>query len=733
MKKSTFDYPSARNAGYSDEEILSDLSQHHPSFDIKGAKESGYSDSQINQFLSTYKKPKSNLETAGRVSGQYALGIAENALLPYELGAAHLNQPEAQQQAYSQNVMEDVEDFQQAKEMGGFPGRDEPWNEKDQEQLTNSVEQIKNPELQKHFVQTGDIGVRGITEGLTGQDLHPEGFLEKAAGWAGFIKNPKNMTNLIKSNIKPSDLYKAIAPTGKEALRGVGAGASLELAEQGDFGPIGTMAAAVVGDMMGHSVASTVKGVKNLATKPKETFAKIASKFTSAEKKALQKEIIKDFRDAGIQADLGTITDNNAIKWTQARLAQSGLTGKAFDDFKKATTEGIKSEYKKLADALGEARFSSNHEAGEIVKEAMKGIREADLKQVRILYEDANKSLNQKSYVDPHRLSATIEKIEKQLEPGAVKSPQQNTVLETLEKVKRDLYDSSGSLMYANVKDLMNNKIALNDIIDYEIQGGTKQLLKGIVAELDRAIISHGKENPKFAKSYINANKRFSEHAKTFRNKEVDRLLRDGDPSQIMNKMNNVQGIRNVDKILRKTPNGKKIAGELKRLKLDQTIGDHLVDSTTQQAKLGTFSKLLEKGKNREIIKELIGPKTFAKLEKLQKNAGKLAEAAGKFYNSSQSGTVAADAAILAKGIGDIAHVLSGNPWPIIKTVSGLFGARKLSKLLADTEFLSLVEDVILASEKGTEDKLIQAVLSLKPYILQMNSENENSSSSLSE
>lgn len=35
-------------------------------------------------------------------------------------------------------------------------------------------------------------------------------------------------------------------PSGKDALAAIGVGTALDLAEQGDFGPIGTMAAAVV-------------------------------------------------------------------------------------------------------------------------------------------------------------------------------------------------------------------------------------------------------------------------------------------------------------------------------------------------------------------------------------------------------------------------------------------------------------------------------------------------------
>ncbi|HEY5235583.1 MAG TPA: hypothetical protein VIJ14_05355, partial [Rhabdochlamydiaceae bacterium] len=217
----------------------------------------------------------------------------------------------------------------------------------------------------------------------------------------------------------------------------------------------------------------------------------------------------------------------------------------------------IKDQYKKIANELGTARFQTIHEASETAKEGMKAIRETHLAETRALYANANKALRDNSFVNAERLASSISKIEKELKPGQIKSAEQSVVLNTLEKLKRDLYDSEGNLLYAKVKDLMNNKIALNDIINYEVQGGSKQLLKGVVAELDRAIVSHGKENPIFASNYIRANKQFSEHAKIFRNKNVSQLLSASDSGQILNRMNSVNGIRDMGKVLNMTHEGR--------------------------------------------------------------------------------------------------------------------------------------------------------------------------------
>ena len=690
------------------------LLKKNPNFNVNKAYEMGYDDNEINDFLKENLPKRTKVEKGARIAAQYGLGAIEGSPvgMAWDIAAAPLASKEAQQVPYRQNVMEDIERLQEQKQAG-------VWDEQDQQLYDNLVEQVKDTSKSEPYIQTADLSIRGLAEKATGVDLAPEGVLEKSAQWAGFLKDPKKMGQIIKNGAKPKEILKAIFPSGTEITRGLGAGTALQMAEEGDFGPIGTMASMVLGDAIGGGVSGVTKGVKNLITKPKETLAKAASKFTSKEKLDLQKDIIKDFRDSGIQADLGTITDNNAIKWAQTRISQSGLTGKDMDAFKKELTGQIKREYEGLAKSLGDAKFATTHEAGTYAKEAMKVIRDEDSQIYRDLYKNADKSLKDVSHVDSKKINNIVKTLEEKLSPGQVKSKEQQAVLDILEKLKRDISDSNGNPIYASVKDLMNNKHGIQDVINYEVQGGSKQLLKEVVAELDRAIISHGKDNPKFAKQYVEANKKFSEHAKTFRNREMQNLLKDGDPTRIINKMNSVHGMREVNKILSKTPQGQEIFQALKRQKLEQIVGDNLIDSTTQQVKLGTFSKLLENGKNRELVKELLGPQAFKSLEKLQKNAGRLADSVNKFYNSSQSGVVAADAAILVKGMSAIANILAGNPWPLLKVGGGIVGAKKFGRLLADPEFLKLVENIILANNKGPQ-QLANAFELVRPYIVQI-------------
>jgi hypothetical protein len=699
MKK--FDYQGAKNAGYTDDEINSFISKQHPNFDFKSALQAGYTSEEINNFLNE-QKPKDSIlkqtvKKTGRLGTQYALGAAESAALPFELATIPESSKYKQLINYRENLFSDIENLQQQKSLGN-------WNDEDESFLQNLIEQAKNPELSEKYLQTEPLGIQQITEKITGLNLHPKGLVEKTARWTSFIKNPKN---IFQSGLKLKDVIKTIAPSGKESLRGLGAGAALQLAEEGDYGPIGTMTAAVIGDVLGGGIKEIGKSALNIAKQPKKSLAELAAQFTKKDKLAVQKNLIQTFRQHGIQADLGTITDNNVIKAMQARIAQSGLTGDALDKFKQNLSDKIISQYKQIADTLGQNRFSSGFEAGSSMQETIKKLRDIDLNEARQYYTQA-RSLAKKpnALVDASNTIQAIDNLEKNLKPGSFKSTEQKSVLNILEDLKNDVM-VAGQPKLARVEDLINNKIALNDVINYEIQGGAKQLLKGLVKELDKSILRYGKQDPQFAKSYVNANVKFSDHAKTFRNKRINQILMSQDASNLMSKMNTTQGIKDIEKSLSVTAEGKKLFGDLKRFKLDEIVGKTLEDSLTKQVKYGSFASLTNKAKNMEMFKALLSPAAANRLTKLSNLTGKVADTMQKFYNASKTASTSIDAAFLVKAFSDFMNLLSGNPWPLTKS-AGVFGSvRIFSKLLTDEKFLKLVEDAIITGQTNNYKKLL--------------------------
>ncbi len=694
-----FDYQGAKKAGYSDEEITSHLTEIHPKFDYQSAIDSGYSPEEVNEYLSTYKPERSGLQKAGRIAGQFAIGAAENALLPYELATIPLHSKQAQHGEYRQNLFQDIERLQEQKAMG-------QWDQQDEELYNNLVEQVKNPEKAMEHVQTANIGIRGLAEKATGLDLHPEGILEKAASWRGILTKPQNAKELVKIGLKPKQVLNFF--TNKEMFRSLGAGAALEMAEDGDLGPIGTIASAIIGDIIGGKGRNLIKSAAEFVKSPKQSLAKTAAKFTPKEKLGIQKEVIDSFRENGIQADIGTLTDSKLMQWAQARINQSALSGEGPEQLKKSISDQIKSEYKAVADSLGEARFQTLNEAGEIGKEAINKVRDADKQVHTDLYAKFRKRLSDESNVKAGNTARAISKMKQEVTPGALKSPEQAKLLDALETLEKDIFDARGNIKETNLKDLLNNKIALQDIVDFEIQGGQKQRLKHILEELERDIISYGRQDKEALKLYADANKKFSEHVKTYRNDNINRILMSKDPMTLMNKMNTPQGIKDVRNALIKTSEGKNTFNELARAKFDQLVGSKMTDNISEQVKTGKFSNLLQNPKNAQLISELLPKDSYRRLLSLMKNAGKLASTAQKFFNASKSGTTLIDVAL----IGDVLHSLSmlaaGNPFPFLKTASIGLTARSISKLIYDPMFLRYVEDAIKASEHNDTSLLMK-------------------------
>lgn len=277
--------------------------------------------------------------------------------------------------------------------------------------------------------------------------------------------------------------------------------------------------------------------------------------------------------------------------------------------------------------------------------------------------------------------------------------------------MERDIFTTNGKSKKAAINSLINNKIAAGDIINYEVQGGAKKLIAKVVKSLDQAINTN--VDPIFKTLWNRANSRFAKHAQLFRGKALSNILKGEDFSQIAHKMNSPSAIAKIRQALSKTKEGKKLFGELARYKLDEMIGKNLVDSTSQQANFGRFAKLLEKGQNREIAKQLLGKEAFTGLERLQKVSGRISDTSQKFFNASRSGVHVGDMALASQIMKGIGNIISGNPWPLLKGGGLLLGGKQLAKLMSDPKFIRSVEDAILKSSKPTSQTFINSGLNV--------------------
>ena len=345
--------------------------EDHPFYKdkIAFARENNYSEDQIQEYLDTdvpEKKERGLLEKAARLPMQTGLASIQSKVLPWEFGTASLAQPQAQSAEYRHQLAEDIQHLRWLDSLGIA-------DEKDKELLESFENQFRDIRQTAPFVKTADLSVPGIFQSVTGIDTHPEGYLETAAQWLGFLKDPvkgfQEGKNLIQGTTSLKEISKNLIP-GTKALRAATAAGAIEAAEQGGYGPIGTMTAAIVGDLVGGQIpkvgqaaSKTGKAVAKTVKNPKESVAKLVAKTSKGADKELISELSKDAKELGIPLDAGTLTGSNLVKTIQTKAAQSGIVGESLDNFRKDMSSQIKEAYTSIADEIGEIKFETSRQA----------------------------------------------------------------------------------------------------------------------------------------------------------------------------------------------------------------------------------------------------------------------------------------------------------------------------------------------------------------------------------
>lgn len=878
------------------------LLQKVPNFDVKSALESGYSPEEINEFLEENQPQRSYLEKGTRIGAQLGLGVLQGspAGIAYDISAAPISSKEAMNVPYREDLGEELDQLMHQKASG-------QWTDEDEKHLKHIEEQIKDPRKSMEFVQTADVSIRGLAEKATGADLQPEGILEKGANWIGFIKNPTNWKEIAKIGLKPKEFFKALSPSGTELARGLSAGTALQMAEEGNFGPAGTIAAAVAADLAGFGP----KALLHVAKNPKKTLAQATNLLTGANSnKEWIRQIVSDANEAGIQLDAGTLTGSNLIRMAQARAAQSALSGKALDNFRKDLSQQFVRQYGNIVDELGTLAFENNHQAAESIRNFVANEEKNLFKQLggeakgegrslvgRVATEEQpnyqQELLNriapkefENSYQAGETLKTAAEDIKAPIKQefnqqwenlneqigrlpagpqaelarsldvfvndhaGSLllgESSAEAKVFQTAQRLKNALMTEGGDLIGVSLEDLIKTKRTLGDVANWEFGGSNFQsAYKHLVGEIDHAIErTLGDVNPQLREAYEQLNQSYSTFKDLFENKNVmplfepknqnynsiynsflkspDKLrsledimfnnprgqqlinqlkrdyaqgiienrnltardLRDleavlgpeyrepildfigarqraleqplpraarqptlgaraaipettraGKPlggrvaekaehaqkklfeyieikssDQIMKMMDTVEGIHKLKRALSLTPQGEKLFNELARYKLSEMIDKKMMDGLKENVKLGTFSNLLKPTKDQAIVKELVGADAFKQLQLLQKNAGRLAESAEKFYNASKSGTTLADVGVVSNLM---TGVLTGNPYMALGASSAVGGMKLAGYLLTDKEFLKYLAEAVLTDNK---DKFISILKNMQPSV----------------
>lgn len=146
----------------------------------------------------TVKAPKGKLEKTARVAAQVGLGALDTALFPLTVAGHVIGSQTGKKGQYRDTLSKEVEQLSQKKQNGPLSKREERALSDAQKVLTKLG---NNPEEDPKKLDLTPSGLvkQGVKK-VTGYDLEPEGFAEKAGEFAGAF-GPKQIVSGLK-NIK---------------------------------------------------------------------------------------------------------------------------------------------------------------------------------------------------------------------------------------------------------------------------------------------------------------------------------------------------------------------------------------------------------------------------------------------------------------------------------------------------------------------------------------------------
>jgi hypothetical protein len=246
----------------------------------------------------------------------------------------------------------------------------------------------------------------------------------------------------------------------------------------------------------------------------------------------------------------------------------------------------------------------------------------------------------------------------------------------------------------------------LNEVIKYDIPGGYDKMLIPFSKEVDKAIKDYSKLNPKYGTARKAANDYFMNDVVHIRQNVLQSIARSERPESTLAIMNNVSGIRNVEKALNSLPNGKTLTEALKRYKLNTMIRDKILDPSTGLMKVSGLKDFLSrKTKDWPIIQELAG-KALPDLQSLEHAGRGLEKGFNNLVNPSKTAdTLIALNSILSpskniyKGIKNLPKV--GGFIDVLKGTSQIIAPRIIAKMVLDPKFANKVYELSRASKRS--------------------------------
>ena len=189
---------------------------------------------------------------------------------------------------------------------------------------------------------------------------------------------------------------------------------------------------------------------------------------------------------------------------------------------------------------------------------------------------------------------------------------------------------------------------------------------------------------------------RFNYADKFFQQEIVDRIrtdmaksLMNGEiPKEAFSKMSGVPEIRQLEKIIGDSKNGKEIFSSLKRAKLEQILADKIIDSSGTISYANFSNMFLKKSENQALLKELLGDQ-YQSLRELAKISQEFVKSGRLFGNPSGTSFATRDVEGAVKVLNAVGSILVGGATQgVLGTVEVPLAINMLSRVVSNKKYV---------------------------------------------
>lgn len=505
---------------------------------------------------------------------------------------------------------------------------------------------------------------------------------------------------------------KTLVPSAREAGASIGGGLASQTAEEMDLSPGIQLVSTILGSLAGGKGAGFVKNpAKELAN----------TKFIAPKSSPQIKEVIKAADELGISLPYSSITESSSQKLAEKMLRMNPFSKESYKEmFSKANSKYVEN-YTKVLDRLSTKTFADKLEAGTIAQESLKESQTVHAK----MYKDAYKELDwfasrsKKIFHRPglQKISKElIDKLDKSIIPSVEESSTKAAFMKARENLER--FKSEGGISLEN---LLATERSLNDIINYETQGGSQQLLKALKVKLTESLDSYAKSDRIFGDLWHNAKGRFGDHANMYRNDLINGMLFSQKPEMILAKMSSLSELEKIGKALSGSPNGEQTFKALKRFKLEEFIGKEIMNAGTGEVQYGRAAKVLNDPTKAPLIKELVGPENYKILKNLQKTSEGISKGFKEYANP--SGTADVSAAIGSYGLAYgslITGLATMSPAAVSIGVGAIATPKLMAKALTNEKFLSYARQAAYSGKTNNKRTYVKAFMGMSDEVQKM-------------